>query len=234
MSHDVLPHWINVRTLKTQYHNILITCRHGLTNPQDEQTSLRDLLAMEEVLLTGVRALDNASQLVFVQRCVNPEHWAGSAKRKATSMTGENGEISDHRTSKKSTKASTAKAIVTASRTSENITAPATSVSATASTSVGSNTTAPGSFRILVPGENGAKDANFLRGITFVITGTFPEAGGGGESDAGVANVTAMISSFGGKVNTRYSKTTSEFTIPCLSSLNFHQKPKILSVLYTM
>ena len=216
-----------------------------MTNPQDEQTSLRDLLAMEEVLLTGVRALDNASQLVFVQRCVNPEHWAGSAKRKATSMTGENGDISDQRTSKKSTKASTAKAIAIVSRTSENITALATSVSApastagsttvpTASTSVGSTTTAPGSFRILVPGENGAKDANFLRGMTFVITGTFPEAGGGGESDAGVANVTAMISSFGGKVNTRYSKTTSEFTIPCLSSLNFHQKPKILSVLYTM
>ena len=207
---------------------LTILFRHGLTNPQDEQTSLRDLLAMEEVLLTGVRALDNASQLIFVQRCVNPEHWAGSAKRKATLMTGENGVTSDQGVSKKSTKASTAKASATASRTSENTTAPATSVSATtstagsttvptastsatASTSVGTNTTAPGSFRILVPGENGAKDANFLRGMTFVIAGTFPEAGGGGEGDAGVANVTAMISSFGGKVNGRFSKNTSKF-----------------------
>lgn len=197
--------------------------RHGLTNPQDEQTSLRDLLAMEEVLLTGVRALDNASQLIFVQRCVNREHWAGTKKRKATSVVGDTA-ASDHRgASKKPAKSSATNANTVATGSSEDNTAPSnnagsatvpteTSTSATA-TSVPPNTTVPVTFRILVPEVNGALDANFLRGITFVITGTFPEAGGGGESDAGVANVTAMVESFGGKVNARFSKNTSEYTM---------------------
>lgn len=204
--------------------------RHGLTNPQDIQTSLRDLMAMEEVLLTGVRGLDNASQLLFVQRCVNPEHWAGSTKRKAALMAGESiATSSDQGASKKSAKSSTTAKSTAAPLSSESAKASATSEASTAgpaavpsatnsamgSTSAGSSnaTTAPVTFHILVPGVNGALDANFLRGLTFVITGTFPEAGGGGESDAGVANVTAMIQSFGGKVNGRFSKKTSEFIV---------------------
>ncbi len=209
--------------------------RHGLTNPRDIQTSLRDLMAMEEVLLTGVRALDTASQLLFVQRCVNPEHWAGSTKRKAALMAGESVASSDQGSSKSAKSSTTAKsttaaAAAAAAATSESAKASATSEASTAgpaavpsatnsatttSTSAGSSnaTTAPVTFHILVPGVNGALDANFLRGLTFVITGTFPEAGGGGESDAGVAYVTAMIQSFGGKVNGRFSKKTSEFMV---------------------
>ena len=156
---------------------------------------------MEDVLLTGVRALDNAPQIVFVQRCVNREHWAGTAKRKATLATGD---TTAGGASKKSAKASTANAntseIATAPSNAGSTTVPtATSTSATASTSVESSATVPGAFRILVPGVIGALDANFRRGMTFVITGTFPEAGGGGgESDARVANVCAMIESLGG------------------------------------
>ena len=202
-----------------------------MTNPQDIQTSLRDLIAMEEVLLTGVRGLDNAAQLLFVQRCVNPEHWAGSTKRKAALMAGESvATSSDQGASKKSAKSSTTAKSTAAPPSSESAKASATSEASTAGpaavpsatnsatiafTSAGSSnaTTAPVTFHILVPGVNGALDANFLRGLTFVITGTFPEAGGGGESDAGVANVTAMIQSFGGKVNGRFSKKTSEYIV---------------------
>ena len=65
-----------------------------------------------------------------------------------------------------------------------------------------------GSFRVLVPGVDGARGNDALSEQSFVITGTFPEAGG---VDAGVGNVKAMIESFGGSVITRFSKKTSEF-----------------------
>lgn len=44
---------------------------------------------MEEVLLTGVAALDDDSKLVFTQHCVNTEHWARNKKRKATAIMGD-------------------------------------------------------------------------------------------------------------------------------------------------
>ena len=201
-----------------------------MTNPKDEQTSLHDLLAMEEVLLTGVRALDSAAQLIFVRRCVNPEHWAGSTKRKAALMSGEeeNGTTSSKQGASKSAKASSAKSTTAtaaaaaaapapsvsataSSATSSASTVPTSATSTTASTSAGSNTVAPSNFSVATPGVNGALDSIFLRGKTFVITGTFPEANGSGDDDAGIANVTAMIRSFGGKVITRFSKLASKF-----------------------
>ena len=57
-----------------------------------------------------------------------------------------------------------------------------------------------GSFVVLVPGVGGAlNDDQFLRGNTFLISGTFPEVGGGDEDAVGVANIKATIQSFGGK-----------------------------------
>lgn len=44
---------------------------------------------MEEVLLTGVAALDDDSKLVFTQHCVNSEHWARNKKRKAAAIMGD-------------------------------------------------------------------------------------------------------------------------------------------------
>ena len=221
-----------------------------MTNPKDEQTSLHDLLAMEEVLLTGVRALDSASQLIFVRRCVNPEHWAGSTKRKAALMSGEveNGTTSSNQGAAKSAKASSAKSTTAAAAspdpsvsattsfaTSSASTIPTSSTSTTASTSAGSNTVAPSNFSVAIPGVNGALDSTFLRGKTFVITGTFPEANGSGDDDAGIANVTAMIRSFGGKVITRFSKLASKFNdciYDSLSAMIVYRKARA-NILYT-
>lgn len=207
-----------------------------MTNPKDEQTSLHDLLAMEEVLLTGVRALDSAAQLIFVRRCVNPEHWAGSTKRKAALMSGEveNGSTSSNQGASKSAKASSAKSTTaaaaapdpsvsatTSSATSSASTIPSSSTSSTASTPAGSNAVAPNS--------------TFLRGKTFVITGTFPEANGSGDDDAGIANVTAMIRSFGGKVITRFSKLASKVNdciYDSLSTMIVYRKARA-NILYT-
>ena len=55
-------------------------------------------------------------------------------------------------------------------------------------------------------------DESFLKGKTFVMTGVFPEVGGGDDDSLGVENLKSMIETFGGKVITRYSKNTSELS----------------------
>ena len=69
----------------------------------------------------------------------------------------------------------------------------------------------PGSFTIPAPGISGAiSDECFLKGKTFVITGVFPEVGGGDDDSIGVEQTKSMIESFGGKVISRFSKKTSK------------------------
>jgi NAD-dependent DNA ligase len=74
-------------------------------------------------------------------------------------------------------------------------------------------------FQLLVPGVDGALHKNMLVGKTFVIAGKFPEVGGGDGNAVGHANIKAMIESFGGKVNKKFSTKTSKFTT---LTLNLH------------
>ena len=179
-------------------------CRNGLTDPSDEQASLRDLLAMEEVLLTGVGALEHSSKLLFVQHCVNRENWAKNRKRKQI--------MEDSRPGSKGAKVAS-KSVSASTAAKGKSQSSATAASSNQVPAADSNMIAPGSFVVLVPGVDGAlDDAKFLRGKTFVITGNFPEVGGGDADIVGVANVKAMIQSFGGKTITRFSKNTSEYT----------------------
>ena len=163
---------------------------------------MRDLLAMEGMLLVGVSALDEASKLSFVRHCVDADNWAGTGKkRKAVAIMG-------------------AAASGDAVAASEHGSASSSAVPAgedgppsSATTAVpGGVSVVPGSFRVLVPGVDGARAGDALAGQSFVITGTFPEAGGGDADAVGVATVKAMIQSFGGGVITRFSKKSSEFT----------------------
>ncbi|KAL3779504.1 hypothetical protein ACHAW5_010633 [Stephanodiscus triporus] len=161
--------------------------QNGLTNPSDASASLRDLLAMEGILLVGVSAMDDESRSYFARHCANVENWARNGKRKRgvvaimeqDASEGAAGEV--------------------------EATSDPGGVSA-----AGSDFVVPGSFRVLVPGVDGAGADDALVGQSFVITGTFPEAGGGDADAVGVANVKAMIQSFGGSVNTRFSKKSSE------------------------
>merc|ERR1712151_515042 len=61
-------------------------------------------------------------------------------------------------------------------------------------------------FVIPVPGDGAPKDS--LAGKTFVITGTFPEVGGGTGFQIGKDRVKKMITSFGGKVSSSVSAKT--------------------------
>mmetsp|Transcript_27345 Transcript_27345/g.51675 ORF Transcript_27345/g.51675 Transcript_27345/m.51675 type:complete len:644 (+) Transcript_27345:106-2037(+) len=169
--------------------------QNGLTNPSNEQESLRDLLSMEEVLLTGVDALDDASKLLFVQHCRNIDHWANNRKRRQ--IRGESG--SEQAVPSKSARVQSQPSPFSA----------AASFAAGSSTD-GSNNIVAGIFTVLVPGVDGAiDDEKLLRGKTFLIAGMFPEVGGRDGDAVGVGNIKAMIQSFGGKVITRFSKNTN-------------------------
>lgn len=167
--------------------------RNGLTNPSDEQISLRDLLAMEDVLFVGISTLKHASQMAFVRHCIDQNNWAYQGKKRKVVdnaiMGGEGLTISSSSAAASSMSASTMVASTVSSSSSSSV--PGVS----------------GSFCVLLPGVDGARGNDALSEQSFVITGTFPEAGG---VDAGVGNVKAMIESFGGSVITRFSKKTSE------------------------
>ena len=164
-----------------------------MTDPSNEQVSLHDLLSMEEVLLTGVDAMELAAQILFVRHCVDSKNWARNRKRKQ--IMGDNTQAES-------------KACKVANK-SESAAAAAKGTSAAEA----SSNQHPVGFTVLVPGVDGALSDMILRDKTFVISGTFPEVGGGDADSVGVANVKAMIQSFGGKVISRFSKKTSEFRV---------------------
>ena len=56
--------------------------RNGLTNPSDQEVSLAHVLAMKNVLLGGVAALDAAEQSPFVRHVTVRNHWARNNKCK--------------------------------------------------------------------------------------------------------------------------------------------------------
>lgn len=62
-------------------------------------------------------------------------------------------------------------------------------------------------FVIPVPGKNGAV-GNMLEGKRVVLTGTFPEVGGGSSLDLGKEKVKRMVEAFGGKVTSAVSGKT--------------------------
>lgn len=149
-------------------------CRNGLTNPSDEELSLRDLLAMDGMFLVGVAAMDDASKLSFVRHCVDGDNWARNGKkRKAVAIMGgaeasQGGPVS-------SVAVSTGEDGSSSGTTTTNVPGRASAA------------VVPDSFRVLVPGVDGARAADCLVGKSFVIAGTFPEAGNSDE--LGVANV---------------------------------------------
>lgn len=182
-----------------------------MTDPSDEQVSLRDILSMEDILLTGTGTLDDAEKILFVQHCVNSENWAGYKKRKAKQIMGESSSagqgvsVKGAKIPNKSESASAAaKGNIQPSMVASSNQAPAAR----------SNNIVPGNFAVLVPGVDGAlNDDKFLRGKTFLISGAFPEVGGSNADSVGMENIKAMIGNFGGKVITRFSKNTSECAI---------------------
>jgi NAD-dependent DNA ligase len=68
-------------------------------------------------------------------------------------------------------------------------------------------------FTIPKPGENGAVENTKLKDKRFVMTGTFPEVGGGAGLGLGKDKTKKMIESFGGKVTSAVSGKTDYLII---------------------
>ncbi|CAB9505460.1 DNA ligase [Seminavis robusta] len=181
---------------------------------------------MEELLLVGFRELPEEDQQAFVEHCQNKEHWAQARSEAQKDMVEQ---VTGARPVSKSKKAKKKKAVPKKDDDEEEIldvkpaakptattafVATSTAATAAASTAIvpAATTTAlvkhRQQFVIPMPGRNGASDETVFKGKTFVLTGLFPEIGGGGGLDLGKGSVKAMIESFGGRVTGSISGKT--------------------------
>lgn len=167
----------------------------GLTNPESPEQVLEDLLCMDEVLLTGLSSLTVEEQLVFVEHVMNQDHWAKKYNRKNMKPPPDVAAIRKQQ----------------AEKAADSV--PSESFSPTKSTALVSASAPPKQhFEIPRPGVNGAIP-DCLEGKTFVLTGVFPEIGGGKGLNLGKDKCKGMIESFGGRVTSAVSGKTNYLVV---------------------
>ena len=209
----------------------------GLTKPEDPKQVLQDLLYMEDVLLTNLSALNREQQVLFVQHVIDQSNWArktkaskpppdlkaaAAAAKQAAKSTSSSAQKKQDTPPNTKTSAPSAKpqphhhhhhhrplnaaaAPFVPSSTTLAVAAAATSSSSAA---VVTKTDVKERFVVPRPGLNGAI-VNVLEKKTFVLTGVFPEVGGGAGLNLGKDRVKAMIESFGGRVTSGVSGKTN-------------------------
>jgi len=142
--------------------------------------------SMGGVLLCGYSELDEDARLDVAEHVIDEEHWARLTKPKKAART-EGGAVAG----------------------------------AGPSSSLASQQVVPQQGQAIVsrpthfvtprPGPDGPR--NGMDGLTFVLTGTFPEIGGGCGLGVGKDKVTAMIESFGGRVTSAISGKTDVLVV---------------------
>mmetsp|Transcript_2524 Transcript_2524/g.5431 ORF Transcript_2524/g.5431 Transcript_2524/m.5431 type:complete len:849 (+) Transcript_2524:32-2578(+) len=162
----------------------------GFTDIEDADVTLRDLKSMEEVLLCGISELDSNAQSDVLQHVMEIANWVGSRKRKTDAVAQLPGNMS--------AKASTTKK-------------PATSASQLTAAPAG-QIPHHSTFVPMHLSEVESADKSSLVGRCFVVTGYFPEVGGGTGPDVSVEIVKELIKTFGGKVIKTLSKNV-EFLV---------------------
>jgi NAD-dependent DNA ligase len=153
----------------------------GVPDPEecdDPKMFEQALLAMNEVLLSGLSDLSPESKQAFVEHVMDKENWARLVKRKPKQKE-EDGDAAVTEAKEQEKKA----VVLHGKHEPSKV------------------------FVIPAPGKNGAvKD--MLAGKTVVMTGTFPEVGGGIGLNLGKDKVKRMIESFGGRVTSAVSGKT--------------------------
>lgn len=162
----------------------------GFTHAEDADTTMRDLKSMEEVLLCGISELDSNAQSDVLEHVMEKANWVGSRKRKTHTVAQLPGNMAD--------KASTTKKPATSAQ--KLTAAPAARIPQ------------PSTFVLMQPSEVESADKSSLLGRCFVVSGCFPEVGGGIGPDVGVDFVKELIVTFGGKVIKTLSKNV-EFLV---------------------
>jgi BRCT domain type II-containing protein len=150
------------------------------------------LACMNQVLLCGFTELPDYQQEQVLCHVMNKENWAAKRKLKPAAKTGDNIEM-------KGKEALKMKEAALAATNSSSVSQPKAQL-------VPSNSSRE-RFIIPAPGKDGALAGSLAR-KTVVLTGTFPEVGGGSGLSLGKAKVKAMIESFGGKVTASVSGKT--------------------------
>jgi hypothetical protein len=159
----------------------------GIPNPEkvkDEKLFVATLTRMNEVLLCGFVELSPEDQTHFVRHIMDKSNWARPRKKKMAIANGE-GEA----------KAASAKM----QQEGEKKLAPTSSTALVKAKKQ--------AFAVPVPGRNGCL-ANVLQDKRVVLTGTFPELGGGGGLSLGKGRAKALVESFGGRVTGSISGKT--------------------------
>ncbi|GKY93930.1 hypothetical protein MPSEU_000359900 [Mayamaea pseudoterrestris] len=211
----------------------------GLTDPNDPKQVLQDLLYMDEVLLTNLVSLSLEEQGVFVAHVMDESHWA---RQTAASKPPPDVKSIAKKADAQDVKAKTAPSATAATKTTRKVSAKATRMTksnaktstcttivttttslsaeenlvvvpdAAQSTAVAKRGTTKEHFVIPRPGANGALEDVF-HDKKFVLTGLFPEVGGGTGLSLGKARVRAMIESFGGVVTSGISGKTDYLVV---------------------
>jgi len=159
----------------------------GLPDPEacaEEDLFKVALLSMSSIILSGVGELSPEDASAFTRHCMSKSNWAALVKRKAP----------------KPTSAPPAASPAAAAASS------ALAASSTSGSALVADTPGEKRFVVPVPGRDGP--ANSLSGKTVVLTGIFPEVGGGAGLELGKARVKAMVEAFGGKVTSSVSGRT--------------------------
>lgn len=171
----------------------------GLPDPDkvsDSNAFKAALISMSSVVLSGAGELEAEDALAFTAHCMDKTTWARLVKRKESTAQA----ADKHGAADGGQSAPTAPALPPPYSSAGLPVLVGGRVAASSAISVDKR------FVIPVPGKDGP--ANSLAGKTVVLTGVFPEVGGGAGLDLGKARVKAMVEAFGGKVTGSVSGRT--------------------------
>ena len=182
----------------------------GLPDPakcQDVHVFAAALKSMGAVLLSGLGELSDGELRAAVRFCMNKANWARKVELKDRPAIASPADASSSGSSS---------AVAKAGRTSGPSSSSGGAVpslalvpAAVTASGVGSSSdklVVSNRFRIPVPGRDGRP--NSLAGKTIVLSGVFPEVGGGAGLSLGKERTTAMLASFGARVTSSVSGKT--------------------------
>ena len=172
----------------------------GVPDPdkcKDVNQFINAVASMNEVLICGFNELSLEDKLSIVAKVMNKENWARETKPKNIDST-------KSEASRPSTNYGQSSSYSSGVPSSTQVTS-LVSVPVRANNAI---TVAPSRFIVPVPGRDGAVP-NTLQGKTIVLTGTFPELGGGEGLNLGKDRCKKMCESFGGKVTSAVSGKTN-------------------------
>ena len=189
----------------------------GLSSPKRRKSVERALLSMNEVLLCGLDELDEAERALVVAHVMNEHNWAAPRKRRKRRR----------RKRKRSWKADLSDEVAASGaqpkhepmaldwssnqgdqEAREPVRKRMRSVAQMSNSNSRTVARAKQAFSVPVPGEDGAIP-NVLAGQTCVLTGVFPEVGGGIGLQLGKGRMKALIEQFGGRVTGSVSGRTT-------------------------